>query len=345
MYSIKVPFNAHRDPRVPILDQSFRKPKKSANGNDRTPRSLSRDQSTGKANRSGTLKGRSPKSQSQDGSSDEANRSGTLKGRFQGINSLVEPFGKPAQSDTLDGSSRTVGSKDALTDNLIQNSLRRRTAIAINGKNHELDSLILRDSCSCSRCIDPSTTQKRFDTTDIPNDIMASVVRVDNSGSFCVSWTKDVAGFEDHRSDFPSNFLLPRQTPQAVVADTLKKYSRTLWDCAGLEAIEDSMTVKYDDYMTDDSTVRQVTRQLLQYGIAFISNVPTMPESVASIGDRFGPLKNTIYGPTWDVRSRPSAKNVADTSSDLGFHMVSPISSFCVPTWPRSRGFCRNRSQ
>ena len=320
MYSFKVLFNAHRDPRFQlVLDRSPRTPKKSANGNERPLKSLSRDQSTGKTNRSAASKGRSQRSQSRDDSSDKANRSGTLKGRSQSS----EPFDKPARPNALDDPSRTVGLKDALSNQLIQNSLRRRTAIAINGENHELDSLILRDSCSCNRCIDPSTTQKRFNTTDIPRDIMASIVRVDQNGSFCVSWTKDVTGFKDHRSYFPSNFLLPRQTPHAVVADTQKKYPRILWECARLEAMKDSLTVKYDDYMSDDLTVHQVTRQLLQYGIAFISKVPTMPESVASIGNRFGPLKNTIYSPTWDVRPRSSAENVADTSSDLGLHMVS----------------------
>ena len=211
-------------------------------------------------------------------------------------------------------------------DQLFQDSLLRRLKLEFNGKSHELDSLTLRDSCPCSRCIDPSTTQRLFNTTDIPTTIRAKDLEVNADGSFSVSWTQDVAGFENHRSHFPSSFLSPRKYPKGVEASMREKYPRILWDRADLEAIEHDLTVKYDDYMADERTLHLVTRQLFQYGIAFISNVPPVSESVASIGNRIGPLKKTIYGSTWDVRSLSSPKNVASTSSDLGFHMVSRLS-------------------
>lgn len=194
------------------------------------------------------------------------------------------------------------------------------------GKRHELDSLILRDSCSCTRCMDPSTTQKSFDTVDIPSNILAKDLRVNSDGSFSVSWMNDVAGFEDHRSYFPSDFLSVRETPESVEANIRQRNPLILWNKASLEAQRHNMTVKYDDYMEDKRTFRHVIRQLFKYGIAFISKVPPISASVASIGNRLGGPMRTIYGATWDVRSLPSAKNVADTSSDLGFHMVSRVS-------------------
>ena len=99
------------------------------------------------------------------------------------------------------------------------------------------------------------------------------------------------------------------------------KYPRILWEQADLEAVLDDIKVNYADLMADEKIIHHLTRYLLQYGIAFIFNVPSTPDAVASIGSRIGPLKSTIYGTTWDVRSLSSAKNIADTSSDLGFHM------------------------
>ncbi|OQO04189.1 hypothetical protein B0A48_10799 [Cryoendolithus antarcticus] len=73
--------------------------------------------------------------------------------------------------------------------------------------------------------------------------------------------------------------------------------------------------------MQDDSTLLTALRQLQTHGLVFLTEVPGSPESVARIAERIGPLKNTFYGMTWDVRSVPAAKNVAYTSQNLGFHM------------------------
>ena len=171
-----------------------------------------------------------------------------------------------------------------------------------------------------SRCIDPSTTQKLFNTTDIPTGICAKDIQINADGSFSVSWDGDTPSFEGHRSHFPSGFL-SRRNPVAVERNIRKKYPRVLWERADLVAVQHDIKVKYAELMADEKTLHHVTQRLFQYGIAFISNVPSNPDVVASIGSRIGPLKSTIYGITWDVRSLSSAKNVADTSSDLGFHM------------------------
>lgn len=212
---------------------------------------------------------------------------------------------------------------------LLQDSSLRWLKVEYNGKSHGFDSLALRDSCPCTQCINPSTTQRLFDTVDIPTNIRAKDLHVNADGSFLVSWTDDIAGFENHRSYFPSEWLSGRNTLKAVDASIRERNPQILWHAASLEARRSEITVKYDDYIAERGTLRHVIRQLHKYGIVFVSDVPPISGSVASIGNRFGPLMETIYGATWDVRSLPSAKNVADTSSNLGFHMVSRISLFC----------------
>lgn len=61
--------------------------------------------------------------------------------------------------------------------------------------------------------------------------------------------------------------------------------------------------------------------QLLQKGLLFIRDVPPDEGSVAKLAERIALLRNTFYGSTWDVRSKPDAENVAYTSRFLGFHM------------------------
>lgn len=236
------------------------------------------------------------------------------RGRFR----AYAVFHKPQEADSNRRRSRTL--EQFSRDNTLVAPSRRRLEVELNGESHRLDSWALRDSCPCSSCIDQSTTQKLFDATAIPVGIQATDLEVNADGSFSVSWTEDVAGYASHRSYYPPGFL-SRRSVKATEKTIRERHPRVLWERADLETVEHDLRVKYDDYITDERTLNNVTRRLLQYGIAFISNVPSNPDSVGNIGSRIGPLKNTIYGPTWDVRSRASAKNVADTSSDLGFHM------------------------
>jgi alpha-ketoglutarate-dependent taurine dioxygenase len=79
--------------------------------------------------------------------------------------------------------------------------------------------------------------------------------------------------------------------------------------------------VSYDDFMNNTDTLAEVLHLLWRNGLVFIRNVPESESSVSDLVQRIGPLPNTFYGPTWDVRSVPQAKNVAYTSKHLGFHM------------------------
>ena len=49
--------------------------------------------------------------------------------------------------------------------------------------------------------------------------------------------------------------------------------------------------------------------------------VPTSTYGVDQIGAEIGPLRDSLYGRTWDVRSVVGAKNIAYTHQHLGLHM------------------------
>lgn len=93
------------------------------------------------------------------------------------------------------------------------------------------------------------------------------------------------------------------------------------WTKKSLSEKEAEICFDYAEYMESDFALHSVLRSLDQHGLAFIHNVPTDESSVISISHRIGPVQNTFYGQSWDVRARPSAKNVAYTANFLGFHM------------------------
>lgn len=81
--------------------------------------------------------------------------------------------------------------------------------------------------------------------------------------------------------------------------------------------------IDYSGFINDPNVAFHALTRFQELGLVFLSNVPSELDSINRIADRIGPIRNTFYGPVWDVRAMPSAKNVAYTASSLGFHMVS----------------------
>lgn len=171
--------------------------------------------------------------------------------------------------------------------------------------------------CSCTRCVDQSSRQKHFSTVDIPPKIGIETLTNLPDG-LEIEWKNDMPGFEGHKSVFSRKMIdAMASTGRTSILPELP--SRRLWN--NDEFREETSDLTYEAYMEDDSTLLKALRQMQTYGLLFLRDVPEDPESVIRITQRIGPLKNTFYGDTWDVRSVPQAKNVAYTSQDLGFHM------------------------
>ena len=78
--------------------------------------------------------------------------------------------------------------------------------------------------------------------------------------------------------------------------------------------------------MSSTTTLLAAATQLLSYGLLFVQNVPTTETSseraeILKLVARFGRVRDTFYGKTWDVQSRGSAaRNAAYTDLSLGLH-------------------------
>ncbi len=179
--------------------------------------------------------------------------------------------------------------------------------------------ILLRDLCECPRCVDPSTKQKLFSTTDIPATIRVEEIQR-SSNAINIRWEDDLANASsDHTSSFTYNVL------ERIVAtgnpSTMPDFDpgpQLATDAATYAQLDD---ITYESFMQDDSVLRKALQQVHTRGLLFLNQVPDDETSVSTIAERIGPVKNTFYGYTWDVRSVAQAKNVAYTSQDLGFHM------------------------
>lgn len=142
---------------------------------------------------------------------------------------------------------------------------------------------------------------------------------VTQNGDISITWQNDIPGCTQHTSIYSESFVDRYQSLISRIRASYTSMIQMPWDRVTIESKK--LTLDYDSYMSSATTLHRALQHLHNYGLFFIASVPTDPTSISTIGTRIGPLQNTFYGPTWDVRSVPSAKNVAYTSSHLGFHM------------------------
>lgn len=186
-----------------------------------------------------------------------------------------------------------------------------------SGTMHAIDSadltslaLYYRDMCQCPMCVDTSSQQKLFQTSDIPLDIEIATMEPVAKG-MAVRFNNDMPGFDNHVGFVPDKFF------EKIEVDEPRR--KTLWNRDQMK--KDVLWIDYADYSRSDGALLKALQQLAKYGLVFLRNVPDNEKSVISIASRIGPLRDTFYGRTWDVKSVPDAKNIAYTQQFLGLHM------------------------
>jgi gamma-butyrobetaine dioxygenase len=193
------------------------------------------------------------------------------------------------------------------------------------GEKMQAMARFLRDSCPCPQCVNPSSGQKSFATTDIPQNIRVRHVKVSADFDLEVDWENDIpSASPDHKSLFPRellrdlrfnfakrNFHLRWKIPDRMIP-------AVTWDLA---TITDTVqTIDYAQWMNSEEAVWRGLFDLEAFGLVFIGNVPKQEDSVSKIALRIANMQETFYGRTWDVVSKPEAENVAYTNSYLGLH-------------------------
>ncbi|KAL5413337.1 hypothetical protein PMIN03_003770 [Paraphaeosphaeria minitans] len=196
-------------------------------------------------------------------------------------------------------------------------------AVSIDENPRTFDTVFLRDSCTCPTCVDPDSRQKLFQTSDIPQEIegKARTVQDEKRGWVVeVEWQNDVPGYgPEHRTTHSIDWLRRALTTEVELRGGVRYDDRVFWDRDTIT--KNNKWIDYADWMSHDTALFDALTHLNRYGILFLKNVPESETSVVSIASRIGTLKDTFYGRTWDVRSKPKAENIAYTPRFLGLHM------------------------
>ncbi|KAK9467578.1 hypothetical protein V1512DRAFT_261508 [Lipomyces arxii] len=186
------------------------------------------------------------------------------------------------------------------------------------------DNVFLRDACSCSECLDPSSKQKHFSTGQIPLDIHPSSVIQTDHGATKISWTSALA--PPHVSVYSEATLEHYGSPLSRYNHRWKfAREQNLWNSKNLQI--SLVSRSYDEYMNDELAFKDVVLGLYSEGLAFITDAPQSEKTsketivVEKVAKKIGYIKETFYGTSWDVVSSTNAKNIAYTSANLPLHM------------------------
>ncbi len=171
--------------------------------------------------------------------------------------------------------------------------------------------LWLRDACACARCRHPHTNQRLTTVSALPVRAHAERVERDEDGAVVeVSWAEG-----GHRSRYAASWLgsypwAPRPWSAADAPETFwvgdLAVPRVAWGADG------------------PAWRRAVLTPLLALGFVVVEGAPLRAGLVTEAAERFGFVRETNYGRTFDVVTVPNPEHLAYADVPLALHTDNP---------------------
>jgi gamma-butyrobetaine dioxygenase len=158
--------------------------------------------------------------------------------------------------------------------------------------------------------------QKILDTMTIPLDLKPKRVDIsDPNQAIEIQWAQD-----DHITQFSPAWLRAHVYEPSEVAPRRK--GKKLWSGADFGDIPDKFDLAR--VQSDDSVLKKMLAQVRDYGFALLKGIPVESKSLFKVIDLFGFVRDTNYGPLFDVKVVTNPSNLAFTSATLGGHTDNP---------------------
>ncbi|KAJ3334197.1 hypothetical protein HDU76_006569 [Blyttiomyces sp. JEL0837] len=190
----------------------------------------------------------------------------------------------------------------------------------------------LRDNCQCPSCVHPDNHQKLHSSAHVDLNVKPTSIKITPSSAngssskatLQIEWPKHSlrrGSDAPHTSQFDMDWLQSVGHPRKTSLTAFRFQPRELyWDKEMYT--KQSSRVDYKDYMNTDEGLLRALQQLQDFGLCFLKGVSTDDHrEVEKVARRFGCIRETFYGTSWDVKSVPKATNIAYTALDLGLHM------------------------
>lgn len=178
-------------------------------------------------------------------------------------------------------------------------------------KRTELPNIWLRDNCRCASCVNQDTSQRNFDTFEIPADVHPLEVRADDQ-NLHVTWSDG-----RHQSSYPWDFIRFYQTHDHRSPEPVEFH---YW---GRSIEQDPPSVAYEAVMdaTSEAGIAKLTDLIRRYGFAFVHDTPfASPDDTERLLERIAFIRVTHYGGFYDFVPDLAMADTAYTNLALPAH-------------------------
>lgn len=185
-----------------------------------------------------------------------------------------------------------------------------------DGSHSRLLAVWLRDHCRMPQSRNPDNGQRLQNITDIPADIAIAAVALE-AGRLVVEFSPD-----GHRSEFDLAWLYRNCYCLNEPHDDRSERSKILWH--GLSFGETLPRCDFTDFCGQPASKLAALEAVRDYGFVLLDSVPCEPGRILDVIRRFGFVRETNYGPLFDVVTRVDPNNLAYTNLGLGCHLDNP---------------------
>jgi gamma-butyrobetaine dioxygenase len=187
------------------------------------------------------------------------------------------------------------------------------TLVRADGSEHAVHPLWLRERCRDAATLDLHTQQRLQDPSDFDLNLRVLALAQSSPGVFRIKFS------DGHEATFRAEDIL---TEAALASNSHDCPMPRLWD--GTLADLPRMRWREDPAATE---LMSWLEAFLTLGFVIFEGVPTEPQTVLKVGAAFGFVRETNFGPLFDVRSTPNATDLAYTSLSLDPHTDNPYRS------------------
>ncbi len=185
-----------------------------------------------------------------------------------------------------------------------------------DGGSTPLPAIWLRDHCQGAECRDPGNGQRLLNITQIPIDTRIAGAEL-HDGRLRVDFEPD-----GHHSEFQVDWLLEHCRDLEQQHDDRSERMKRLW--RGDSFPGGLPHCSYELFRDGADHQRDALRAVRDYGFVLLDAVPCESGEVLRVIENFGYVRETNYGPLFEVRARIDANNLAYTNLGLGCHLDNP---------------------
>jgi gamma-butyrobetaine hydroxylase len=180
----------------------------------------------------------------------------------------------------------------------------------------QLQAIWLRDHCQMPASRNPHNGQRLLNITDIPHNLGIDRVSLEDS-RLVIEFTPD-----GHRSEFDLDWLYENCYCLNRQQDDRSEINKILW--SGDSFQQGLPRYAYDAFCAQPRSRCAALQAVRDYGFVLLDAVPCEEGQVLQVIEQFGYVRETNYGPLFEVRTRVDPNNLAYTNLGLGCHLDNP---------------------